>query len=62
MADLIIENLTMRFAGVVALDEVSFSVEKGEIFSLIGPNGSGKTTLFNCINGKMEFIFLLINT
>ena len=62
MADLIIENLTMRFAGVVALDEVSFSVEKGEIFSLIGPNGSGKTTLFNCINGKMELIFLLINT
>ena len=51
MADLIIENLTMRFAGVVALDEVSFTVEKGEIFSLIGPNGSGKTTLFNCING-----------
>ena len=62
MADLIIENLTMRFAGVVALDEVSFSVEKGEIFSLIGPNGSGKTTLFNCINGKMELIFLLIKT
>ena len=62
MADLIIENLTMRFAGVVALDEVSFSVEKVEIFSLIGPNGSGKTTLFNCINGKMELIFLLINT
>ena len=51
MADLIIENLTMRFAGVVALDEVSFSVKNGEIFSLIGPNGSGKTTLFNCING-----------
>jgi len=51
MADLIIENLTMRFAGVVALDKVSFSVKNGEIFSLIGPNGSGKTTLFNCING-----------
>ena len=51
MADLIIENLTMRFAGVVALDEVSFTVKNGEIFSLIGPNGSGKTTLFNCING-----------
>ena len=51
MPDLIIENLTMRFAGVLALDDVSFSVTNGEIFSLIGPNGSGKTTLFNCING-----------
>ena len=62
MSDLIIDNLTMRFTGVVALDDVSFSVKNNEIFSLIGPNGSGKTTLFNCINGKMELIFLLINT
>ena len=51
MPDLFIENLTMRFAGVLALVDVSFSVTNGEIFSLIGPNGSGKTTLFNCING-----------
>ena len=51
MTDLIIDSLTMRFSGLVALDEVSFSVKENEIFSLIGPNGSGKTTLFNCING-----------
>ena len=50
MTDLIIDSLTMRFSGLVALDEVSFSVKENEIFSLIGPNGSGKTTLFNCIN------------
>ena len=51
MTDLNIDSLTMRFSGLVALDEVSFSVKENEIFSLIGPNGSGKTTLFNCING-----------
>ena len=51
MSDLIIDSLTKRFSGLVALDEVSFSVKENEIFSLIGPNGSGKTTLFNCING-----------
>ena len=51
MSDLIIDSLTMRFSGLVALDDVSFSVKENEIFSLIGPNGSGKTTLFNCING-----------
>ena len=51
MSDLIIDSLTMRFSGLVALDEVSFDVKENEIFSLIGPNGSGKTTLFNCING-----------
>ena len=41
----------MRFSGVVALNDISLNVNKGEIFSLIGPNGSGKSTLFNCING-----------
>ena len=51
MSDLFIDSLTMRFSGLVALDEVSFSVKENEIFSLIGQNGSGKTTLFNCING-----------
>lgn len=51
MTELNIQNLHMQFSGVVALDDVSFDVREGEIFSLIGPNGSGKSTLFNCING-----------
>ncbi len=51
MAELNIQNLHMHFSGVVALDDVTFDVKEGEIFSLIGPNGSGKSTLFNCING-----------
>ncbi len=51
MADLIIDQVHMQFSGVVALDDVSFTVKENEIFSLIGPNGSGKSTLFNCING-----------
>lgn len=44
-----IENLTMRFGGVVALDDVAFSVRPAEIVAVIGPNGSGKTSLLNCI-------------
>ena len=51
MAELNVKNLHMHFAGVIALNGISFSVKDGEIFSLVGPSGSGKTTLFNCING-----------
>ena len=46
-----IENLTVQFGGLIAVDNVSFTMETGKIFSIIGPNGAGKTTIFNCING-----------
>ncbi|MEX1252846.1 MAG: ABC transporter ATP-binding protein [Dehalococcoidia bacterium] len=54
MALLSIEDLSIRFGGVVALDGVTFSHEPGQILGLIGPNGSGKTTVFNCITRVYE--------
>lgn len=51
MGYLSVENLSINFGGLKAVDNISFSVEKNEIFSIIGPNGSGKTTIFNLISG-----------
>lgn len=58
-----IENVTMQFGGVVAVNNLNLDVNKGEIVALIGPNGAGKTTAFNCVtgvyeptNGKVDFL------
>jgi len=51
---LVIEDLEQQFGGVRAVDDVSFAVLRGEIFSIIGPNGAGKTTVFNCITGVQK--------
>jgi branched-chain amino acid transport system ATP-binding protein len=51
MSILKLENVTIRFGGLVAVDKVDLTVEKGDILALIGPNGAGKSTIFNLITG-----------
>lgn len=58
-----VENITMQFGGVVAVNNLSLHIPEGQIVALIGPNGAGKTTAFNCVtgvyeptNGKVEFM------
>ncbi len=50
MAELEVENLSLRFGGLTVLEGVSFAVEPADLFALIGPNGAGKTSAFNCIS------------
>ena len=58
-----IENVTMQFGGIVAVNNLNLDINQGEIVALIGPNGAGKTTAFNCVtgvyeptNGKIDFL------
>jgi branched-chain amino acid transport system ATP-binding protein len=51
---LVVGSVSKRFGGLLALDAVSFQVQRGEIFSVIGPNGAGKTTLFSCLVGAVS--------
>ena len=50
MSFLKLKDVTLQFGGVTAVDNISFEVEEGEVFSLVGPNGAGKSTIFNILS------------
>src|SRR4051812_2354473 len=54
MALLSVEDVRVEFGGIVALADLSFTVDEGQICALIGPNGAGKTTLFNCVSRRYQ--------
>ena len=54
MALVDVQDMTVRFGGIVALDGLTFSIEAGQICGLIGPNGAGKTTMFNVVSRIYE--------
>ena len=54
MSLLEIKNATLKFGGVVAVNDLSFSVEEGEVYAIVGPNGAGKSTAFNLISRFYE--------
>ncbi|MDA2970084.1 MAG: ABC transporter ATP-binding protein [Actinomycetota bacterium] len=51
MNKLLFDNVSLRFGGITALNNISFEVKPGNLFAIIGPNGAGKTSIFNCISG-----------
>ena len=53
-----VENLTMKFGGLTAIDDLSFDAKNNQITSIIGPNGAGKTTVFNCLTGFYSLLMV----
>ena len=54
MSSLKFDNVTLKFGGITALNNVSFEVKPKSLYAIIGPNGAGKTSIFNCISGDIQ--------